>query len=222
MTYSFLNLQKQSYTTIGCAMEVHKTLGNGFQEVIYQRALEIEMAHQGLTASREHEMEIFYKGVKIGNRRVDFFVEGKVMVELKAVIQLEDVHLAQAINYLEAYCRLRKDMRDFRFSRMEKVTLLKETFRTKRTGKARAQPVIAIRIRFAPNAVRWVRERQHYGYQGDEEQTVEGTIMLYHVNDETEIIPWVLGWGASAEVLLPKALRKSLRETALKLADMLT
>jgi GxxExxY protein len=87
---------------IGCAMEVHKALGNGFQEVIYQRALDIEMAQQGLTASREHEMDIFYKGIKIGNRRVDFFVEERVMVEIKAVIQLEDVHLAQAINYLEA------------------------------------------------------------------------------------------------------------------------
>lgn len=88
---------------IGCAMEVHKTLGNGFQEVIYQRALDIEMAQQGLTASREHEMDIFYKGIKIGNRRADFFVEEKVMVEIKAVKELEDVHLAQAINYLEAY-----------------------------------------------------------------------------------------------------------------------
>jgi GxxExxY protein len=88
---------------IGCAMEVHKVLGNGFQEVIYQRALEIEMAQQGLHFSREHEMQIFYKGVEIGTRRVDFFVEEKVMVELKALVQLEDVHLAQAINYLEAY-----------------------------------------------------------------------------------------------------------------------
>ena len=88
---------------IGCAMEVHRRLGNGFQEVIYQRALEIEMRLQGLAFSREHEMEIFYKGENIGLRRVDFFVEGKVMVELKAIIQLEDVHLAQAINYLEAY-----------------------------------------------------------------------------------------------------------------------
>lgn len=88
---------------IGCAMEVHKALGNGFQEVIYQRALEIEMAQQGLTASREHEMEIVYKGIKIGSRRVDFFVEGKIMVEIKALIHLEDVHLAQAINYLAAY-----------------------------------------------------------------------------------------------------------------------
>jgi len=88
---------------IGCAMEVHKTLGNGFQELIYQRALAIEMASQGLLFSREHEMDIYYKGEKVGTRRVDFFVEGKIMVELKAIIQLEDVHLAQAINYLEAY-----------------------------------------------------------------------------------------------------------------------
>jgi GxxExxY protein len=90
---------------IGCAMEVHRTLGNGFQEVIYQRALEIEMALQGLSFSREHEMQIFYKDIEIGigTRRVDFFVEEKVMVELKALTQLDDVHLAQAINYLEAY-----------------------------------------------------------------------------------------------------------------------
>jgi GxxExxY protein len=88
---------------IGCAMEVHKILGNGFQEVIYQRALAKEMNLLGLAFSREHEMQIFYKGDEIGTRRVDFFVEDKIMVELKAVIQLEDVHLAQAINYLEAY-----------------------------------------------------------------------------------------------------------------------
>jgi GxxExxY protein len=88
---------------IGCAMEVHRLLGNGFQEVIYQRALAQEMTLQGLSFSREHEMPIFYKGSQIGTRRVDFFVEGKVMVELKAIIQLDNVHLAQAINYLEAY-----------------------------------------------------------------------------------------------------------------------
>jgi GxxExxY protein len=88
---------------IGCAMEVHKVLGNGFQEVIYQRALEIEMGAQGLDFTREHEMKIYYKGAEIGTRRVDFFVENKVLVEIKALIVLEDVHLAQAINYLEAY-----------------------------------------------------------------------------------------------------------------------
>ena len=88
---------------IGCAMEVHKILGNGFQEVIYQRALAREMALQGLAFSREHEMPIFYKEDQIGTRRVDFLVEGVISVEIKAITQLEDVHLAQAINYLEAY-----------------------------------------------------------------------------------------------------------------------
>jgi GxxExxY protein len=88
---------------IGCAMKVHSTLGNGFQEVIYQRALSIEMKKQGIEFEREREMTIFYDGHDIGTRRVDFFVEHKIMVELKAVTQLEDVHLAQAINYLEAY-----------------------------------------------------------------------------------------------------------------------
>ena len=88
---------------IGAAMEVHKTLGNGFQEVIYQRALAIELEELGLSFSREHEMAVEYKGIEIGTRRVDFFVEDKVMVEIKAVIKLEEVHLAQAINYLEAY-----------------------------------------------------------------------------------------------------------------------
>jgi len=96
-------LSKLTGKIIGCAMEIHRFLGNGFQEIIYQRALEIEMRSQGLEFSREHEMEIFYKGESIGIRRVDFLVEGKIMVELKAVVQLEDVHLAQAINYLEAY-----------------------------------------------------------------------------------------------------------------------
>ena len=82
---------------IGCCMEVHRILGNGFQEVIYQRALAIEMNRQGISFSREHEMDIFYKNENIGIRRVDFFVEGKVMLELKALTHLEDVHLAQAV-----------------------------------------------------------------------------------------------------------------------------
>lgn len=88
---------------IKCAIEVHKNLGNGFQELIYQRALAIEFTLQKVPFEREFEMPLYYKGERIGTRRVDFFVEDKVMVELKAVIQLEDVHLAQAINYLEAY-----------------------------------------------------------------------------------------------------------------------
>ena len=88
---------------IGCAMRVHATLGNGFQEVIYQRALEIEMSLTGLSFTREMEMPIYYKEQLIGTRRVDFFVEREIMVELKALMQLENVHLAQALNYLEAF-----------------------------------------------------------------------------------------------------------------------
>jgi len=84
-------------------MKVHSTLGNGFQEVIYQRAMEIEMPYEELSFEREKEMPIFYRGIQIGTRRVDFFVEELIMVELKALTQLEDVHLAQAMNYLEAY-----------------------------------------------------------------------------------------------------------------------
>lgn len=88
---------------IGCAMKVHRFLGSGFQEVIYQRALAIEMEKQGLAFSREMEMTIFYDDIQIGTRRVDFFVEKNIMLELKAVSELNDSHLNQAINYLEAY-----------------------------------------------------------------------------------------------------------------------
>jgi GxxExxY protein len=88
---------------IGSAMKVHAALGNGFQEVIYQRAMQIEMNDVGLHFEREFSMPVYYKNQQIGERRVDFFVEEKIMVELKAIIQLENVHLAQAKNYLEAY-----------------------------------------------------------------------------------------------------------------------
>ena len=99
-TYKYSNLTSQ---IIGCAMTVHTELGNGFQEVIYQRALEIEMHDKGIVFHREHEMPIYYKQHPIGTRRVDFLVGGVVAVELKALKELEDVHLAQSINYLEAY-----------------------------------------------------------------------------------------------------------------------
>jgi GxxExxY protein len=84
-------------------MKVHSALGSGFQEVIYQRALAIEMTKKGLQFRREQEMPIFYDGRAIGTRRVDFFVEDKIMVELKALAKLEDVHLSQSMNYCEAY-----------------------------------------------------------------------------------------------------------------------
>lgn len=100
---SDLKYKEVTEKIIGAAMKVHATLGNGFQEVIYQRALAIEMRDEGLSFKREYNMKIFYKGEEIGERRADFFVEDKIMVELKAIIQLEDAHLAQAKNYLEAY-----------------------------------------------------------------------------------------------------------------------
>ena len=84
-------------------MKVHNTLGNGFQEVIYQRCLAIEMEKQNLNFTREQEIPIYYEGSEVGTRRVDFFVEEKVMVELKALTKLEDVNLAQGLNYLTDY-----------------------------------------------------------------------------------------------------------------------
>ena len=95
--------EELTHKIIGCAMEVHKILGNGFQEVIYQRALAIEMQFQGLEFEREKNMSIFYRDLDIGTRRVDFFVENKIMVEIKAKLELDDSNLNQSINYLEAY-----------------------------------------------------------------------------------------------------------------------
>jgi len=92
-----------THKIIGCSMKVHTVLGSGFVEFIYQRALAIGMEKHGLSFGREVEMKIFYDGIEIGKRRVDFFVEDKIMVELKAISVLNDQCLAQAINYLEAY-----------------------------------------------------------------------------------------------------------------------
>ncbi|MEX0719079.1 MAG: GxxExxY protein [Balneolaceae bacterium] len=92
-----------TYNIIGCAMKVHSIMGNGFQEVVYQRALKIEMKQQSLSFQREVEMPLYYKKQPVGRRRVDFLVEEEVLVELKAVSKLDDIHLAQGLNYLKAY-----------------------------------------------------------------------------------------------------------------------
>ena len=92
-----------TYKIIGCAMKVHNTLGNGFQEVIYQRCLAIELEKAALSFGREIGQTIFYEGIDVGTRRADFVVEDKIIVELKALINLEDAHLAQAKNYVVAY-----------------------------------------------------------------------------------------------------------------------
>ena len=98
-----MNLDEITYKINGCAMKVHNTLGNGFQEVIYQRCLALELEKAGLGFEREQEHTIYYEGVDVGTRRADFIVENDVVVEIKAVIKLEDVHLAQAKNYVVAY-----------------------------------------------------------------------------------------------------------------------
>jgi GxxExxY protein len=95
--------EQLTYKIIGCAMKVHNELGNGFQEVIYQRCLAIEFEKEGLDFSREIEQTIYYDGIIVGTRRADFIVERKILLELKALINLEDVHLAQVKNYLIAY-----------------------------------------------------------------------------------------------------------------------
>jgi GxxExxY protein len=94
---------KLTYKIIGCAMKVHNTMGPGFQEVIYQRCLAIELERTGLSFAREKEQVVYYDGIQVGTRRADFVVENQIVVELKAVVQLEDVHLAQAKNYTVAY-----------------------------------------------------------------------------------------------------------------------
>ena len=92
-----------THEIIGCAMEIHRQLGAGFQEVIYQRCLEIELGVKGLPFGREVEQPIYYKGNKVGTRRADFIVDKRIVVELKAVLALENAHIVQAKNYLHAY-----------------------------------------------------------------------------------------------------------------------
>lgn len=92
-----------TYKIIGCAMKVHNTLGPGFQEVIYQRCLKIEFLKADFSFAREKEQEIFYEGINVGTRRADFVIENEVVLEIKAVVALQDVHLAQAKNYTVAY-----------------------------------------------------------------------------------------------------------------------
>ncbi|MDB4903157.1 MAG: GxxExxY protein [Mucilaginibacter sp.] len=98
-----MTLDETTYKVNGCAMRVHNTLGNGFQEVIYQRCMAIELGNAGLLFSREIDQVIYYNNIEVGTRRADFVIENQIIVELKALISLEDVHLAQAKNYTVAY-----------------------------------------------------------------------------------------------------------------------
>ncbi|MCI0554645.1 MAG: YafY family transcriptional regulator [Anaerolineae bacterium] len=136
-------------------------------------------------------------------------------------VEPHQLFYSDGIWYFEGYCRLRKDIRAFRLSRVEKLNLQNETFSKRRAGKSDNAKTIKIKIRFDRISVRWVRERQHYGFQ-HEETLPDGIMMVYEVHDVSEIMAWILGWGDSAEVLSPKELRKSLRETAQKMANLLT
>ena len=138
--FKTMKYQELTHEIIGCAMKVHSSLGNGFQEVIYRRALVIEMKKQGLSFTREMEMEIFYDGRRIGTRRVDFFVEDKIMVELKALIKLEDVHLVQAMNYCQAYnlprCQILRVKLEMKRTNILIVSTLKRSLSSTILGKS--------------------------------------------------------------------------------------
>ena len=136
-------------------------------------------------------------------------------------VEPHQLFYSDGIWYVEGYCRWRKDIRVFRLSRIEKLAMQNETFARLRKGRPKNIRTLNVRIRFSKETAHWVRERQHYGFQ-DEETTAGGIVMTYHVHEFSEITPWILGWGAFAEVLYPKELRNSLRETAQKLADLLT
>ncbi len=98
-----MKYEEITHKIIGCAMTVHSAIGSGFQEIIYQRALDVEMEIQNLSFLREMEMEVFYKNIEVGKRRVDFFVEQVIMVELKALAKLDDLHVTQIMNYCQVY-----------------------------------------------------------------------------------------------------------------------
>jgi predicted DNA-binding transcriptional regulator YafY len=125
-------------------------------------------------------------------------------------IEPEALEYGDGAWYISAYCRLRREPRSFRLSRVEELRLQAETFLPRRMFAAPASP-IEIRVRFEPGVVRWVRERQHYAFTGEEPDTQgESVIMTYRVNALRELEPWLLSWGAAAEVLAPDTLRASI------------
>ncbi|GAB4417614.1 MAG: YafY family protein [Anaerolineae bacterium] len=124
--------------------------------------------------------------------------------------------------YVTGYCRLRQGLRSFRLSRIEKLTVRPDTF-TKHLVEEPEPEFVTVQIRFSEAVARWVRERQHYAFQQEEVlPNQQSVIMTYHLGSVIEIVPWVLSWGAAAEVLSPQELREQLRQEAAKLVNMLT
>lgn len=124
--------------------------------------------------------------------------------------------------YLSGYCLLRQAERDFRLDRIDAWRLLEETFTPRMVAAPPSEPIVA-RVRFAPHILRWVRERQHYGFQQEEAALDNtGVITTYRVNTLQELLPWLLSWGAAAEALDPPSLRAAQRDEVTRLLEILT
>jgi predicted DNA-binding transcriptional regulator YafY len=138
------------------------------------------------------------------------------------VVEPHSLTYSGSVWYVSGYCRLRQDSRGFRFDRIEQLRLLEEQFEARTVESAAPEPV-TIRVRFAESVVRWVRERQHYGFvEVEAPPNGDGFVMVYRVDAFSEMVPWLLSWGASAEVLSPGELRDQIRREAIELAEMLT
>lgn len=133
------------------------------------------------------------------------------------------LYYSEGVWYVRGYCRLRQAMRSFRLSRIEKLKLRPDTFVVKQISQEPAIELVTIQIHFTAEAMRWVHERQHYAFQSEEVlPDNQGVVMTYRLGSISEIMPWLLSWGAAAEVLAPRELREKIRQEAVKLANMLT
>jgi predicted DNA-binding transcriptional regulator YafY len=136
-------------------------------------------------------------------------------------VEPERLHYNDGVWYLSGYCRLREGSRSFRLERIEEFIVLDETFTPRRTEAENGQ-MVEVRVRFATSVVRWVRERQHYGFVREQPAADGGVVMLYRVDATAEMLPWLRAWGPAAEVLAPVELREALREEARRLLELLT
>ena len=123
--------------------------------------------------------------------------------------------------YVNGYCRLRQGERAFRLDRIDGLELLRKTYKPRRADRPQDE-FVDVSVRFQPEVLRWVRERQHYAFQAEEQAPDGGAVMIYRIKTLQEIMPWLLGWGTSAELLAPQDFREEIRQEIRKLADLLT
>jgi GxxExxY protein len=116
-----------SYAIVGAAMEVHRTLGSGFLEAVYQTALAHELKLRGTPFEEQVRLPVHYKDVLVGEYAADFVVDGKIILELKAVAEVSDVHQAQAINYLAATGYQLATLLNFGASKLQQERLVRHT-----------------------------------------------------------------------------------------------